>query len=469
MSETPQMAAGETVADRYRINRVLGEGGMGVVYAAEHMLMRKEVALKVLHGDMSAMPEIVARFEREAIAAAAIDHPNVAGATDFGRLPDGACYLVLELLKGVSLRDEVKKGPMPLERALVIMRGIANGVAAAHAKNIVHRDLKPENVMLVERDGLPDFVKVLDFGIAKMETHAREAAAGGQQIVTRVGTIFGTPEYMAPEQAVGDKVDPRADIFALGVVFLEMLTGKCPFEGQVLNVLRERILMSTMPDMSAIKNDEVKALITKMLQRDPDDRLQSANDLLAAIDSLEGIQSTRISRPSFSNLAAATAAASTVPTGAAAPVSVVAKTQIADASATPPPAAATSAVSAKSRPRWMVPAAVASAVGLLLVIVAFSASGGDDKTAKEKSHHAGSVAAKLAPPPSASLAPKEPEPEPVTSASAEPEPEPVASVAPTPSVKPAQRPSSQRRPQQQRKTGPGGIYIPPPKEWFKGL
>jgi serine/threonine-protein kinase len=468
MSDTPQMAAGETVADRYRITRVLGEGGMGVVYAAEHMLMRKEVALKVLHGDMNTMPEIVARFEREAIAAAAIDHPNVAAATDFGRLPDGACYLVLELLKGTSLRDEIRKGPMPLERALVILRGIANGVAAAHSKNIVHRDLKPENVMLVERDGLPDFVKVLDFGIAKMDTHAHEAAAAGKQIVTRVGTIFGTPEYMAPEQAVGDKVDPRADIFALGVILLEMLIGRCPFKGEVMNVLRERILMTAMPDMSEIQNEEVKALITKMMQRQPDDRLQSAVELLAAIDALEGLPPgraslSRISRPSFSDLAAAPAIA-TANTQA---VPVVAP--LAEGSVTPPPAAPSAVPApATTRPRWVVPAAVASAVGLLLVIVAFSASGGDDKA--NKHHAASSAMANVKHSPPASATPSA-EATPAASASGDTEAEPGASAAPTASsaAKPAAPRPAQRRPaqQQQKKTGPGGIYIPPPKDWFK--
>src|SRR5687767_1740923 len=140
---------GTMISERYKIQRVLGEGGMGVVYAAEHVLMRKEVAVKVLHAEMCSMPEVVARFENEAIAAGHIEHPNVAGATDFGRLDDGSCYLVLELLIGSSLRDEINKGPIPLGRALRVLRGIAAGVAAAHAKGVIHRDLKPENVMLV--------------------------------------------------------------------------------------------------------------------------------------------------------------------------------------------------------------------------------------------------------------------------------------------------------------------------------
>ncbi len=359
MSAEPQIAPGETVADRYRIIRMLGEGGMGCVYAAEHMLMRKEVALKVLHGDMNTMPEIVARFEREAIAAAAIDHPNVAGATDFGRLPDGACYLVLELLKGESLRYEIKKGPMPLTRALVIMRGIANGVAAAHAKGIVHRDLKPENVMLVDRDGMHDFVKVLDFGIAKMDTHAEVSPQNGNQIVTRIGTIFGTPEYMAPEQAIGDKVDARADIFALGVILHEMLMGACAYKGEVLNVLRERILMSQMPDMTGI-DEPVRVLITKMLQRHPDDRVQTASELLAEIDSFEAQPFTPAGRLSSPQIVVAASHDAT-------------------------PALATSRTLLDSvaplghRPRWVLPAGIGGAVALILVIVAFTASGSGPK------------------------------------------------------------------------------------------
>jgi len=458
MSEQTQIAPGETVADRYRINRVLGEGGMGVVYAAEHMLMRKEVALKVLHGDMNSMPEIVARFEREAIAAAAIDHPNVAGATDFGRLPDGACYLVLELLKGESLRDEIKKGPMPLSRALIIMRGIVNGVAAAHAKGIVHRDLKPENVMLVDRDGLHDFVKVLDFGIAKMDTHAQEAPEG-QQIVTRIGTIFGTPEYMAPEQAVGDKVDARADIFALGVVFLEMLTGKGAFKGEILNVLRERILMMQMPDMTGI-DERVQALITKMMQRHPDDRVQTAMELLSAIDALE---------------------AQPTPAPPASARSIV----VADPNDMTPPLATSrtlleSVNPAQAQPRWLIPAAAGGAIALVLIIIAFTAGGSDNKDKskvaasasasnvvanvkddkKDKRHGAASavVAAKQTPPP--------PEPEPSESAEAEPAASVAPSSAPTLKPDPAPAPGPQRQGQGFRKKSNGGP-LQPLKDIFK--
>src|SRR5258707_8517610 len=159
---------GTLLADRYRIDALVGEGGMGKVYSAEHVLMRKRLAIKVLHRELTTMAEVVARFEREAMAAANIDHPNVAAATDFGKLADGAVFLVLEYVQGKSLRDEIAGGPIAPERALHIARQIASGLGSAHALDIVHRDLKPEHVMLVEKGGDPDFVKVLDFGIAKV-------------------------------------------------------------------------------------------------------------------------------------------------------------------------------------------------------------------------------------------------------------------------------------------------------------
>src|SRR5690606_22759466 len=159
---------GTVLAERYRLDALLGEGGMGKVYAAQHVLMRKRLAVKVLHRQLTQVPEVVQRFEREALAAAHIDHPNVAAATDFGKLADGSVYLVLEFVEGRSLRDEIAEGPLPPRRALHIARQIASALQAAHQLSIVHRDLKPENVMLVEKAGDRDCVKVLDFGIAKV-------------------------------------------------------------------------------------------------------------------------------------------------------------------------------------------------------------------------------------------------------------------------------------------------------------
>jgi serine/threonine-protein kinase len=163
------LTPGTIIAERYRIDSLLGEGGMGKVYAARHVHIQTQVAIKVLHQEMSTTPEYVARFEREAVAAAKIAHPNVAAATDFGRLPNRSFYLVLEYVAGADLRTITNGGPLSKERAVRIVRQIALAAGAAHAVGIIHRDLKPENVMVVDRDGDPDFVKVLDFGIAKFD------------------------------------------------------------------------------------------------------------------------------------------------------------------------------------------------------------------------------------------------------------------------------------------------------------
>src|SRR5262245_37883457 len=179
---------GKVLADRYRLDALLGEGGMGKVYAGEHVLMRKKLAIKILHKELTSVPEVVRRFEREAMAAANIDHPNVAAATDFGKLPDGSVFLVLEFVQGRNLRDEIAKGPFNVERALIISRQIASALAAAHALDIVHRDLKPENVMLIEKGGDSDFVKVLDFGIAKVPIAEKHEEKGGKKPpITKVG------------------------------------------------------------------------------------------------------------------------------------------------------------------------------------------------------------------------------------------------------------------------------------------
>src|SRR5262245_48337632 len=178
---------GQVLSERYRIESVLGEGGMGAVYMAQHVLMRKRLAVKVLHPEMTRMPEMVARFEREAMAAAHIEHPNVAAATDFGKLDDGAFFLVLEYVEGTSLRDLIANGPLGTERSLHITYQMASALSRAHALGIVHRDLKPENVMLVERDGDPNFVKVLDFGIAKVpiEGLSPQKSGEGGQVLTQ--------------------------------------------------------------------------------------------------------------------------------------------------------------------------------------------------------------------------------------------------------------------------------------------
>ena len=279
----PTDLIGKVVAERYRIIEPLGSGGMGTVYRAEHIHMRKPVALKVLHRELTHLPEIVARFEREAIAAARITHPNVAAATDYGRMPDGACYLVLEYVHGHSLRHTLLQcGTFDTDRACRIARQIALALSAAHEAGIVHRDLKPENVMLDDGATDPDFVKVLDFGIAKI--HMPEQA--DQPALTRTGTVFGTPEYMSPEQALGQTADTRADLYSLGIMFYEMLTGRTPFADKEMIVVVTRHMTEAPPPLPFDVDPEVAALITQLLAKRPSERPQTAQEVAARIDAL---------------------------------------------------------------------------------------------------------------------------------------------------------------------------------------
>jgi serine/threonine-protein kinase len=255
---------------------------MGVVYRAEHVHMKKAVAVKILHQHMTAMPEVVARFEREAVAAGRIEHPNVAGATDFGRLDDGSFYLVLEYIEGKSLSSLLASGgALPAVRALAIARQVADGLAAAHAAGIIHRDLKPENVMLVERDGVPDWVKVLDFGIAKVPVEESEGPK-----LTQIGTIFGTPQYMSPEQGQGHTVDARSDLYALGVMLYEMLAGKLPFFADDLVILITRHITEPPPPLPEGIHPAVRELVLELLEKEPADRIQTASGVVERIDKL---------------------------------------------------------------------------------------------------------------------------------------------------------------------------------------
>lgn len=286
---------GTLLAERYRIDALVGEGGMGKVYSAEHVLMRKRLAVKVLRRELTSVPEVVARFEREAMAAGNIEHPNVAGATDFGKLSDGAVFLVLEFVSGRSLRDEIARGPFVVDRALHIARQISSALGAAHAQGIVHRDLKPENVMLVEKGGDPDFVKVLDFGIAKVplgdSVPPGPSGSRSGNPITKAGMVFGTPEYMSPEQALGQTVDGRADLYALGVILFEMLAGVRPFSSQSsVGILGQQLSKPTptfaerAPDLRVPPS--VEQIARKLLSRDASERYETASELSRAIDAL---------------------------------------------------------------------------------------------------------------------------------------------------------------------------------------
>jgi serine/threonine-protein kinase len=246
--------------------------------------MQKRVAVKILHRHMTTNPEGVARFEREAVAAGRIEHPNVAAALDFGKLEDGSFYLALEYVEGKNLGDVLDLGAMAPERALKITRQIADGLAAAHAAGIVHRDLKPDNVLLVDREGVTDLVKMLDFGIAKVHL----AEGSGQRPLTQIGTIFGTPQYMSPEQGQGRTVDGRSDLYALGVLLYEMLAGKLPFDADDLIVLITRHVTEPPPPLPEAIPAPIRALVSELLEKKPEARVQTAALLVERIDALTG-------------------------------------------------------------------------------------------------------------------------------------------------------------------------------------
>jgi eukaryotic-like serine/threonine-protein kinase len=275
---------GGVIAGKYRVAALIGDGSMGTVYRVQHVQTGEISALKLLHSSLTRHAEIIARFAREAIAAARIDHPNVVRAIDFGKSDDGAVYLVLEYVQGRELRSEMQAKPMRPERALPIMRGMVAGTRAAHEKGIIHRDLKPENIMLVERDGHRDFVKVLDFGIARLEAGAGNPKVSTQPL-TVAGTTLGTPEYMSPEQVLGGPIDARSDLYSLGVIFFELLAGACPFSGNVATLLQQHLTAQPpeLPAKVADQNPELARIIRILMAKSPANRFQTAAELAAAL------------------------------------------------------------------------------------------------------------------------------------------------------------------------------------------
>ncbi|MEZ4294274.1 MAG: protein kinase [Polyangiaceae bacterium] len=275
---------GTLVAERYRVVRKLGEGGMGVVYEAVHEALRKPVAMKLLASSGRIDKEAVARFEREAIAAANLRHPNIAEATDFGRLPDGALYLVMEYVEGLTLRRLLRRdGRLPPERALAILEQVGSALTTAHAREVVHRDLKPENIIVARAHGREDFVKVIDFGIARIRN---ATFGGGATGLTKAGTVFGTPEYMAPEQVMGQPADARADQYALGVLAFELLTGKPPFAADDIGQLMMMHVGAPIPstrNSAPTLSPAADAVVQRMLAKLPDERFPSVDEAVRAL------------------------------------------------------------------------------------------------------------------------------------------------------------------------------------------
>jgi eukaryotic-like serine/threonine-protein kinase len=276
----------DAMLGQYRVIGTLGRGGMGVVHAAEHALLGRRAAIKVLRSELSRDQDAVTRFFNEARAAAAIRHPGIVEVYDFGWTRDGAAFLVMEYLEGEALTRRSERARFRWPAALAIARQIAGALAAAHAMGIVHRDLKPDNVFLVPDPDVPggERIKLLDFGIAKLAV-----ASSTLHSVTRTGAVIGTPTYMAPEQCRGVAVDHRADLYALGCVMYELCCGRPPFVGEAAGDLLAAHIHLPVPSMSNTNAEipqMVEALVRRLLAKAPVDRLQTADKVILAIDAL---------------------------------------------------------------------------------------------------------------------------------------------------------------------------------------
>ncbi|HEY6179443.1 MAG TPA: serine/threonine-protein kinase [Kofleriaceae bacterium] len=271
----------------YRVTGTIGRGGVGIVYAAEHSLLGRQAAIKVLQSELSQNENVVARFFNEARAATAIRHPGIIEIYDFGWTREGAAYLVMEFLEGETLGRRSARVPFRWPAVLTIARQIAGALAAAHAKGIVHRDLKPDNVFLVPDPEVPggERIKLLDFGVAKLALESSTSPT-----VTRTGAVIGTPTYMAPEQCRGVAVDHRADLYALGCVIYELCCGRPPFRGEGFGDVLAAHIHMPVPAMSIAAEipENVEALVRRLLAKAPGDRLQTAEEVIFAIDAVNG-------------------------------------------------------------------------------------------------------------------------------------------------------------------------------------
>ena len=285
---TTRLTAGTMFADRYEILECLGRGGMGIVYSAQHSALAKKFAIKLLHRDLNGK-DALTRFAQEARSASAIEHQNIIDVLDAGSINNVAFY-VMEYLKGEDLQTLfTREAPLPWERVQRITLQICDAMQAAHDRRIIHRDLKPSNLYRITRGANTDFIKVLDFGIAKVRTADEHTRDG----LTAVGSVLGTPKYMAPEQASGLKVDHRADIYSLGVIMYHALTGELPFKTrQSLDPaqVRRPELPTPMQEYSEGIPADVEALVVKALATDPSERFPSMHSLASSIERIKQIE-----------------------------------------------------------------------------------------------------------------------------------------------------------------------------------
>lgn len=264
---------GRVIDNRYEIQQRVGEGGMGVVYKARQISIDRTIALKMLNAQMAQDPTWVQRFYNEAKACSRLQHPNTIRMFDFGQTQDGRLFMTMEFLDGISLRDATQKGPLAPNRVTKILIQCCASLAEAHSIGIIHRDIKPDNVFLLNMAGSPDFVKLLDFSVAKLLQE-------GDRMSTQAGVVFGTPQYMSPEQGRGLPLDARSDLYALGILAFEMLTGMVPFHDENPMTVIQMHLRAEIPPMPQTIPPNVQAVVRRAMEKDPARRYQSAGEMM---------------------------------------------------------------------------------------------------------------------------------------------------------------------------------------------
>jgi serine/threonine-protein kinase len=263
---------GKVIDGRYEIQARIGEGGMGVVYKARQTTIDRVIALKMLNAQVAGDPTWVQRFANEARACSRLQHPNTIRMFDFGQTPDGRLFMTMEFLDGVSLRDALAKGPLAPHRVVKILNQCCASLAEAHSIGIIHRDIKPDNVFLLNMAGQPDFVKLLDFSVAKLIESDR--------MKTQAGVVFGTPQYMSPEQGRGLPLDARSDLYALGILAFEMLTGSVPFHDDNPMTVIQMHLHAAVPPLPQSIPYPVQQIVRRALEKEPSRRYQSSGEMM---------------------------------------------------------------------------------------------------------------------------------------------------------------------------------------------
>jgi serine/threonine protein kinase len=436
---------GKVLSDRYRIVRKIGEGGMGAVYQAEHALIEKKIALKILFQDLTRRPDLIARFLQEAKSASRIGHENVIDITDFGQSPEGLVFIAMEYLDGQDLGKTLKQsGAMEWERARPILMQIAKGLRAAHGNGIIHRDMKPENVYLIQREGRRDFVKVLDFGIAKI---INPDESGGPAL-TQTGMIFGTPEYMSPEQAQGSSPDHRVDVYAVGCIMYHMLTGHVPFTADnFMGILTKHLLETPVPPRKRRPDLEimpdVEAICLRAMEKDRDKRFADMDALYRALGAAGGFSfepsavfvppRTPKASLKYPTLAAANLEARQSRTAVAVPGSFEDERPV-----------RTEKVPGGSRRFNIIAAAVGAGIGLIVVLVMVLRSPNKVTPPVEAAAPLKPAAAAIAVPTPPAPAPPVPAPPAATSPGETPKPAAAATTTPTGDT-PGTKPSRSRR------------------------